>query len=63
MTTIIEKALRGNNTALPFSRQQKPQCEEFVLWERHLKNTYGLSSSIASAYASIRELEASSNGR
>ncbi len=63
MTFKIKKAPWGNDTALPFSRQQKPQCEEFVLWERHLKNTYGLSSGIASAYASIRELEASSNGR
>ncbi len=63
MTYQIKTALRGNDTALPFSRQQKPQCEEFVLWEKHLQKTYGLSSGVASAYASIRELEASSNGR
>ena len=63
MTDIIQKALRGNDTALPFSRQQNLQSSDLVLWEKHLKKTYGLPSGFASAYAAIFELEAMNHGR
>lgn len=63
MTSIIQKAPRGIDTALPFSRQQSLQPGDLVLWESHLKKTYGLPSGFASAYAALFELEAMHHGR
>jgi hypothetical protein len=63
MTQITKKALRRDDIALPKSSQETLSRGAFDLWEKHLKNTYGLPTAFASAYASIRELEGLRNGR
>jgi hypothetical protein len=63
MQSSTTKALRGNDTALPFLGQQNERSETSELWKRHLSKTYGLPSSFATAYAAILELEGLKNGR
>lgn len=47
MTTIIKKAPRGDDTALPVLGQQNVRSRTTELWERHLRKTYGLPSGFA----------------